>query len=477
MPEPISKDQIGSCDALVSIDDSVEATIPSCITETWKGSGTVTNPVSLYIDEDTCAYKLVVDQGYLLVTHNGSDESEPWGPAGPSDIAHIALPTSGRTLSGSKHLPTVGVHCCGISGDFDIHWSLECDTEGVLPVTHFTQNDPAWKTHLLDHSTTVRIWDKGCAVTALAMATDFVGDPFNPDILNSYMKALGGFVNGGLSVNWPTATSKTSGGHNKFHPFRTSSTSDLDDVLCMGFPVIVGVKLSAGVPGHFVIVTGKQGNEFLINDPAFNATTNNKTKLSDYGSFESRGFVTRASWNTNPPCGTPRSLRTSATAVGDGSALTVTASNNVELLVIDPNGMRSGYDTTTGSVLEEIPGSVYLRDSLDNDQTGEPADETTHLVQIEHPVQGTYQTTVIGLHEGPYTVAIEPFSQDGSPQTPTVVQCTAQVGSSSSFQFQYSSTPNPCPTWTPTPSPTTTPIPTATTTPSPTPTPTPSPTP
>jgi hypothetical protein len=450
-PEPISKDPIGSSDTLVSVDDSIEAKKPEGITESWKGSGTVTTPVALVINEDICIYTLVLDVGYIQVTHIIPPETElvdySWGPIGLNlETADIALPASGRTLSDSHHLTNADADGGGrgiLSGDWDITWSVECDTEGALPVTSFTQNDPAWRTHLYDHSTTVTIWGKGCAMTALSMAMQFVGYPYNPDTLNSTMVTLGGFVNGGLSVDWTTATNKTSGGGLKFHPFRTSSTSDLDDVLCMGFPVIVGVKLSAGVPGHFVIVTGKQGNEFLIDDPAFNVTTNNKTKLSDYSSFESRGFVTEASWNTNPPCGTPRSLQTSATAVGDGSALTVTASNNVELLVVDPNGMRSGYDTTTGIVLEEIPGSVYFRDSLDNDQTGEPADEITHLVQIEHPVQGTYQVTVIGLHEGPYTVAIEPFSQDGSPQTPTVVQGTAPVGSSGSFQFQYSSTPTP----------------------------------
>ena len=431
----------GSFQASVSVADSRERITPPVYNENWQGSGTIMNTADLFIDEDSCTYSLSIEPGTIPVTHTfgpppGNETvSYEWGPWGlATAIRDAPLPASGRTLSSSRQLTNVQTGF-GISGNWDITWSFECDTQGALPVTPFRQNDPRWRADLYDHSTDT-IWGKGCALTSLTMAIFYVDlAVWTPRIVNSNMIAIGGF--NGKSVDWSVATHNLSGGDNKFHAFRSRSTNDVDDVLCMGYPVIVGVKLSAGgVPGHFVIVTGRQGSEFLISDPA-----GVHTKLSQYGAFETRGFVTKTRWNRNSgQCGGVQ-LSQASTNADDESSLTITAGSNVELLVVDPNGRRTGYRTSTGD-LEEIPESVYFRDSLANDQTGAPPDEITHLVHIEHPVQGSYQIVLTGIHHGPYSVSVEPFSQDGSPQTPTLIQGTAPVNSST-FPFQYSSTPGP----------------------------------
>ncbi len=68
-----------------------------------------------------------------------------------------------------------------------------------------------------------------------------------------------------------------------------ATTQYLDDTVCQQrFPVIVGVNLDANaVPQHYVLVTGKEGSDFLIADPFFSKLT-----LGDYNNdFETRGFV------------------------------------------------------------------------------------------------------------------------------------------------------------------------------------------
>ena len=446
----------GTFQASVSVDDSRETITPPIYTESWQGSGTDTNTADLFIDEDTCSYSLSIEPGTVPVMATfgppPGNETVPyeWGPWGLNTaIRDTALPASGRTLNSSLRLTNVQTGA-GISGNWDLTWSFECDTQGALPVTPFRQNDPRWRTELYDHSNET-IWGLGCAMTSLTMAIFYVDQAiWTPSIVNSNMIAIGGYD--GKGVNFPVATHNLSGGHNKFHAFHSRSTNDVDDVLCMGYPVIVAVKYhaevvkgkSVQVPGHYVIVTGRQGSEFLISDPAFNPVSNNKTKLSQYGTFETRGFVTQTRWNRNlRQCSSNHAQQSQTSTNGDDdSSLTITAGNNVELLVVDPNGRRTGHETSTGNSLEEIPESVYFRDSLENDQTGAPPDEITHLVHIEHPAQGSYQISVIGVHQGPYSVAIEPFSQDGSPQTPTLVQGTAPVHSST-FPFRYNSTPGP----------------------------------
>jgi len=67
------------------------------------------------------------------------------------------------------------------------------------------------------------------------------------------------------------------------------ATAYLNNTLCQqGYPVIVGVNLNSQfTPRHFIVVTGKQGNDYTIADPGYS-----KTLLSQYNTqFVTRGYV------------------------------------------------------------------------------------------------------------------------------------------------------------------------------------------
>jgi Peptidase_C39 like family len=309
-----------------------------------------------------------------------------------------------------------------------VRYSSGCQTN----VTRLSQGNPQWASDLYDHSSTYTIREIGCALTSLSMALNSAGittiphgSPNDPGWLNEFMAATDTDYSG-LSVNWGPATRDASSDTMKFHFSNINSINDwqgatqyLNKALCQGGnPVIVGVNLDQqGTPSHFVVVTGKQGNDYTIADPGYSKTT-----LSQYNNkFVTRGFVADPS--------------------GDISELDLTVGDVAEILVIDSSGQETGYDPSLGQIVQQIPNSVYFRDALQDDLTGAPATETIHFGEIFQPSQEAYQIDVNGLKLGTYSLSIRMFSQDGSPQPDVILSGIAGPGSSSSFAIQVNSVP------------------------------------
>lgn len=365
--------------------------------------------------------------GNLLVTNILPSCAGVGSVVAPVDV------TSQVTVSGNTAsfvLKAVENCCCwtgwgsATQGDRQnarFHWEVTFDTGCKTTVQRFSQGGSApWANDLYDHSSTLTIRQRGCALTDLAMALSFAGQPFDPGQLNTFMKETDNDFNG-RSVNWDAATRDASAGRLKFFGTRSRSTDTLKEMMCKddGHPVIVGVNLDAdGVPGHFVLVTGQENGQFLINDPGHAG----RTTLDAYGNdFETRGYV------ADPP--------------GDISALDISAGDGVELRVSDPAGDQTGFDAATDSTVEAIPSSVYFKDRLDDDVTGEPATETGHICQVQRPPQGIYEVDVNGLSLGTFELSVRVFSQDGSAQPPIVMPGIRGAGSVTTFQLQVTTPP------------------------------------
>ena len=155
--------------------------------------------------------------------------------------------------------------------------------------------------NIYDH-TSVNIATLGCALSSQAMLMTAFGDTINPGELNAWMiepvraKNLpeGGYQ--GTKVSW-YAPGKHSGGNitidfnNDFKTKRFSQTpsdpSVLDSRLAQCKLIIVKVKntqsrscIQNNKCEHWVLVTGKQGNDYTIIDPG-----KGEQFLSGYGSF------------------------------------------------------------------------------------------------------------------------------------------------------------------------------------------------
>ena len=177
-----------------------------------------------------------------------------------------------------------------LGASVDVNGKVYTDVKGIYLTganttgERFTQGDPAWKDSLYDASETVTIGDKGCALTAMAIVLKAFGSEGNPGELNSYMQDNGKF--NGLGVVWDAVTGFSDGkivvstydgkGVGKGQPLNLTG---LDGPLSNGSAVVAQVFNASTGNEHWVVVTGKQNNEYTILDPGGYGS---RTTLSAY---------------------------------------------------------------------------------------------------------------------------------------------------------------------------------------------------
>jgi PKD repeat protein len=288
-------------------------------------------------------------------------------------------------------------------------------TDKVLNVPLFSQGNLLWANNTYGGSA-YNIQAKGSALCCLAMALNYDGIQTDPGALNTLMNTDNDFV--GTSVNWDAATRDASADTLEFQAYRTTDLQYLSQILASDYPVIVGVNLNAaGVPTHFVLVTGYHNGQYLINDPGHAGATT----LAYYNNnFETRGYV--------------------AGSAGDVSGLDLTSGNAANILVVDPLGRRSGYEPSSGRVLQEIPGSVHFMDTLeDSDLTGAPGTDTAHQVEIPQPMLGIYQIFLSGPNAGTNQLRLRSFSQSGTPASPLTMSGARTPNTLNQYQVKVGS--------------------------------------
>jgi PKD repeat protein len=288
-------------------------------------------------------------------------------------------------------------------------------TDTVLNVPLFRQGNSLWSNNTYD-SSAFTIQQKGSALCCLAMALAYEGIQTDPAALNTLMNNSNDFV--GTSVNWDAATRDASADTLEFHAYRTTDLQYLSQILANHYPVIVGVNLNAaGVPTHFVLVAGYHNGQYLINDPGHAEATT----LAYYNNqFETRGYV--------------------GGQLGNVSGLDFSSGNAASLLVVDPLGRRTGYEPSSGVVLQEIPQSVHFLDTLENsDLTGAPGTDTAHQVEISLPMSGDYRIFLSGPNAGAYQVGLRFFSQTGTPASPLTLSGPRTANTLNPFEVNVGS--------------------------------------
>jgi hypothetical protein len=134
----------------------------------------------------------------------------------------------------------------------------------VLPVQRFAQSDPKWADDILGPAQST-MGEEGCAVSSAAMVLAYYGQDIDPGRLNAFLSQSDGYTPQGW-LYWEKAAD--------FHPgLARHAYEDLpsyyliDSNLENGNPVIVRLHLDSGVT-HFVVIVGKDGFDYLIQDPA-----------------------------------------------------------------------------------------------------------------------------------------------------------------------------------------------------------------
>ncbi len=133
-----------------------------------------------------------------------------------------------------------------------------------IPLRAFAQDDPRWSDVRLGSSTDT-LGEEGCAVTSAAMVVAFYGIKTNPQQLNAFLTRTGGFTDDGL-IHWSRVPS-IAPDHLELAYNGGPSYKLIDSNLLAGNPVIAVIKLPDGAY-HFVVIVGKEGQDYLIRDPA-----------------------------------------------------------------------------------------------------------------------------------------------------------------------------------------------------------------
>lgn len=148
----------------------------------------------------------------------------------------------------------------------DADW-LNWKNGGVMDIKPLAQGDARWGGDKLGTSNTT-ISGYGCLITCVTMMLNHLGWAETPGTLNVKLRDNGGYHNGNLFV-WGSLSALYPGV--KFaYRYSGSATDKINASLAAGMPVIVHVDYNPSTPAideHWVLVVGRQGDDYIINDP------------------------------------------------------------------------------------------------------------------------------------------------------------------------------------------------------------------
>lgn len=134
----------------------------------------------------------------------------------------------------------------------------------VLPVPLFRQGDDRWRNDPLG-PTPGTLGAEGCAVTSAAMVMKYHGIDTDPGRLNEFLiEHPRGYTPEGW-IWWEDAADLQPGLLEKAYE-DAPSYHLIDSELADGEPVIARLRYPSGIT-HFVVIVGKDGFDYLIQDP------------------------------------------------------------------------------------------------------------------------------------------------------------------------------------------------------------------
>jgi len=217
-----------------------------------------------------------------------------------------------------------------------------------MDVPVWKQSDSRWASlHLGSSSYTMS--GSGCAVTSCAMVAAYFGSSKDPGGLCKALSGAGGFTSSG-SISWSAVPAAAGGTISYGGRWDSCSLTRIDQELDGGSPVIVQVSLKGST--HFVVLTGRTGSTYYLNDPAYGDTT---TLNSRYGAPSSaiKGFrVYHGTHAAAPAPGSTRYQQTDSHLLYAGTWATFRATGA-------SGGSYARADTSGASVTATFTGT-YL---------------------------------------------------------------------------------------------------------------------
>ena len=139
----------------------------------------------------------------------------------------------------------------------------------MLAIKPLSQRDTRWASHKLGYSY-YTIGGYGCLITAISMILNWYGKSTDPAQLNDALVRVGGFT--GANLYWNAIA--------QVQPdvylakaidcyYIPAPLHEIDALLSDDVPVLVHVDFTPGgaVDQHWVLIVGKSGSDYIINDP------------------------------------------------------------------------------------------------------------------------------------------------------------------------------------------------------------------
>lgn len=319
----------------------------------------------------------------------------------------------------------------GLGSYYDDWISLDSDLNSStsLLVPYFNQNDLPWGPTEYDStkslgalSETMDRW--GCAVTSAAMVLNYHnitqfqnGTPIDPGSLNTWLKNNKGYLTGGKGNNWYSSidwtkiaslTKKLNAVGKapyslEYSPIQSNPTQQtktiLDNDLTVGntfgpFPDILWVKNNQ-TDSHFVVAKGSIDDIYLINDPEWN--------------------YQNLSYFNNSYMQIGRYIPSNT----DLSYLVIVVNSNVEMLITDPLGRKTGKYLANDSIetYNEIPNAMYnFEPPLSNPNTNDITEKLGTGVNsflLPKPIIGDYTIILSSKDATIYTINLSTMEKNG----------------------------------------------------------------
>lgn len=99
----------------------------------------------------------------------------------------------------------------------------------------------------------------------------------------------------------------------------------------------------------------------------------------------------------------------------DNVYVNITADYGAQLMLIDPQGRKTGYDVSTAQTVSGIPGAVYSNDSISDatDASSEPAESESRVLEIHSAAIGRYSLKVSPTDRSTYNIGFSCTGIDG----------------------------------------------------------------
>lgn len=154
----------------------------------------------------------------------------------------------------------------------------------MLAIKPLSQRDTRWSSHKLGYSY-LTIGSHGCLITAISMILNWYGKSTDPAQLNDALVRVGGFT--GANLYWNAIA--------QVQPdiylaksidcyYIPAPLHEIDALLADDVPVLVHVDFNLSTPAveqHWVLIVGKSGSDYIINDPWTGEQVSFRTKYGD----------------------------------------------------------------------------------------------------------------------------------------------------------------------------------------------------